>query len=168
MSAKKHYNVLKNRLKNNPRYANCKLCDEWLDFANFEKFYNETCKRDEFVLDKDLLCPGNTVYGPEFCRYIPNHVNVLFSTHQAHRGDLPVGVTYCGDNYHYLPYLAMVSVNSKNIYLGRYVTVDEAFQAYRTAKLNRVKRVAIEALMAGTIPLEIYIALIRRDITVED
>lgn len=168
MSAKKHWKVLKHRLKHKPAYANCRLCEEWEDFANFEKFYNENCRNEEFVLDKDLLVLGNKTYGPEYCRFVPTQVNVLFNTHQAHRGDFPVGVYLDDTVRRSRKYKATIAVAGHNIALGYYETVEEAFEVYRQAKLNRVKRVAIEALMQNTIPLEIYLALIRRDVKIDD
>lgn len=168
MSAKKHWKVLKHRLKHRSAYANCRLCEEWEDFANFEKFYNDNCRNEDFVLDKDLLVQGNRTYGPEYCRFIPHHVNVLFNTHQANRGNLPVGVYFDTTAKRSEPYKATLSFSGRNIALGYFSTPEEAFEVYRKAKLNRVKRVAIEALMAGTIPLEIYLSLIKRDVKIDD
>lgn len=49
------------RVKRNPSYKDCKICDEWHSFTNFKTFYDNHYIED-CDLDKDLL--GN---GELFC-----------------------------------------------------------------------------------------------------
>ena len=66
---------------NKPTYKDCTVCDEWLCFENFEKWYNENYYEvdDEIMnLDKDILVKGNKIYSPETCCFVPKRINILF------------------------------------------------------------------------------------------
>ena len=68
-------------LIHNPTYKDCTVCDEWLCFENFEKWYNENYYEvdDEIMnLDKDILVKGNKIYSPETCCFVPKRINILF------------------------------------------------------------------------------------------
>lgn len=169
MAAYSVWKKMLHRVATNPYYVDCKVCDEWMDFPNFEQFYLDNCHDETLVLDKDLLTIGNKTYCPEHCRFVPAHINTLFNTHRSTRGEYPVGVYLDKTvNKRESKYKATLAVNGRNMHLGYYNTPEEAYEVYRIAKLNRVKRLAIEALMQNKITLDIYIALIRRDVTITD
>lgn len=46
-----------------------KVCDEWLNFQNFAKWYHEhiPAHGNNWQLDKDIKVDGNLIYGPDFC-----------------------------------------------------------------------------------------------------
>jgi hypothetical protein len=54
------------------------VCNEWHNFQNFAEWF---CKNycdasmDKWQLDKDIIVPGNRVYSPETCCFVPNAVN---------------------------------------------------------------------------------------------
>lgn len=62
-------------------YGICSVCNEWLNFQNFAKWYHshyyETSER--LHLDKDILIPGNTLYSPDTCVLVPQRINMLFT-----------------------------------------------------------------------------------------
>ena len=53
------YNPLSNRAA---AYKNCSVCDEWLTFSNFKRWFDEH-HVEGYELDKDILVKGNRVYG---------------------------------------------------------------------------------------------------------
>ena len=52
--------------KRHPSYKDCTVCEEWLNFQNFAKWFNDN-NIDGCQLDKDLLIKGNKIYSPETC-----------------------------------------------------------------------------------------------------
>lgn len=65
-----------------PTYKGCSVCDEWLNYQNFAKWYDDNyyeIKGEIMCLDKDILVKGNKIYSPENCVFVPNYINVLFA-----------------------------------------------------------------------------------------
>ena len=62
-------------------YKGCTVCDEWLSFSNFKKWFDENYRFDleekgiRLELDKDLLVKGNKIYSPRRCVFIPKKIN---------------------------------------------------------------------------------------------
>ena len=91
-------------------------------------------------MDKDILKSGNTVYCPEFARFVPQEINSLFLTCNAARGEFPVGVSFVKSRG---KFLAQCKIgNGKLKFLGLYDTPEEAFTAYRDFKEKRIKSLA--------------------------
>lgn len=64
-----------------PSYVGCTVCEEWHNFQNFAKWYEENYYEfeDEIMqLDKDILVKGNRVYSPKTCLILPNSINSIF------------------------------------------------------------------------------------------
>ncbi|URC15365.1 DNA binding protein [Paraglaciecola Antarctic GD virus 1] len=59
-----------------PTYKGCYVCEEWLNFQNFSKWFdsNYIAIHD---LDKDILMDGNKVYSPETCSFVTPYDNSL-------------------------------------------------------------------------------------------
>ncbi|MGO4887081.1 hypothetical protein ACJ2A9_04925 [Anaerobacillus sp. MEB173] len=151
-----------------PTYKGVTVCDEWHNFQNFAKWYDaniydiEGCRME---LDKDILCKGNKVYSPDTCVFVPHHINNLFVKRDKLRGDLPIGVKLCSryDN----KYEARCSNNKgQRVYIGRYNTPEEAFQAYKEYKEKLIKEVAEE--FKGYIPNKLYTAMLDYKVDIND
>lgn len=58
-------------------YADCSICDEWLNFSNFYTWTMQQTQGniDELDLDKDILSNYTKVYSPETCTFIPIGLN---------------------------------------------------------------------------------------------
>lgn len=60
-----------------PTYIGCSVCDEWLSFQNFAKWFATNSPNDnkKYHIDKDLKVTNNRVYSPECCIFVPPKVN---------------------------------------------------------------------------------------------
>ena len=76
----------------NQTYAGVKVCDEWLSFMAFRKWWVEN-QVDGWQLDKDLLS-DNRIYSPETCIFVPSWLNHFTIDCGAARGGWPVGVYF--------------------------------------------------------------------------
>jgi hypothetical protein len=126
------YMELAKRSNRNRTYMDCVVCDEWLDFQVFAEWYEENHIQG-FHLEKDIISPGNKVYGPEFCGFVPPEINTcLTHTGRINRSyDLPTGVSFCpatGD------YQVTISEQGRSIGLGRFSDIDAARSCYLSRK----------------------------------
>ena len=163
-----------NKLKEKyPTYKSATCCDRWLCFANFledlealKKEYNWS-ENETLNLDKDILYKGNKLYSLENCVLVPDYINFLFLKNDASRGDCPVGVTY---NKRAKKYQAFCNINGKLKGLGYYSTPLEAFNVYKIAKEQEIKRVANECILKGFISKDsrLYKAMISYQIEIDD
>lgn len=116
----------------NKKYEKCTVVDEWLIFSNF-KSWMETQNWQGNHLDKDILIPGNTVYGPDTCLFVPPHINTMLVDQK--RGNLPHGVNY--DKRAKL-YFIRVRVNGKKTSKGCWKTVEEAALEFKKFRYNEI------------------------------
>ena len=113
-----------------PSYKGCTVTPEWLRFSIFEAWM----LRQDFIgnqLDKDLLYPGNKVYGPDTCVFVSRALNCLLIDSSRSRGELPLGTSY---NKPTKKYIATVCCEGTNKHLGLFSTPLEAHQAWQLAK----------------------------------
>lgn len=140
------------RLKQVSFYRGCSVCKEWHNFQNFAKWYTEQefCF-EGYHLDKDILVEGNKVYSPETCSLVPMEINILFTDSKASRGDYPIGVHLDKSSG---KFTAQISCFGKRLFLGRFDTVEEAYNAYKVKKEEYVKEVANK--YKGEVSNEVY------------
>lgn len=160
-TAKQKYN-LKNNMKTRcynanyykiwKNYEGCSICDEWLeDKKSFYEWVDHNyywIKGEPSVeLDKDIIVPGNKVYSPDTCIFVPKRINDLFEhIHGRKKNGLPVGVSYSEKKG---KYSANVSKSydskdgkKKNRYLGCYDTPQEAYEVYKHHKKAEIIYIA--------------------------
>ena len=156
-----------------PTYESVTCCKRWLCFANFlEDFailkneYNWS-KDEKLQLDKDILYKGNKLYSLENCVLVPDWINLLFTKSDAIRGQYPVGVTY---RKIAKKYQAQCRINGEKIGLGYYNTIQEAFNAYKIAKEQEIKRVAEECVSKGYVTKDsrLYNSMINYQVEIDD
>lgn len=141
-------------------YKNCSVCDEWLCYENFEKWFNNNyyeIDNEKMHLDKDILVKRNKIYSPETCVFVPHVINGLFVKSDKARGDLPIGVSYNRNRNNYIAQCSKIT-KGKNRKLGYFKNPDKAFKAYKKDKEKYIKEIANE--YKGRIPESLYIALI--------
>lgn len=132
-----------------PTYKDVSVWKEWYSFQVFAKWFDENYV-DGCHLDKDLLSKGNRLYSPETCCFLPQEINALFTRSTIR--DLPTGVYYLRGSYQ-----ASTPKSDRTTYLGFFKTIEEAFQAYKTAREKYIKEVADE--WKDLIAPEIYQAM---------
>lgn len=151
-----------------PSYADATVCEEWLNFQNFAKWFDENyyeVGNERMELDKDILVKNNKVYSPQTCVFVPKRINLLFLNRGAHRGSLPIGVKRCTRNK------AKYEVQARNgtgkrIYKGIYNSPEEAFQAFKVFKEEVIRNTVEE--FKGMIPDKLYRAMYQYKIEITD
>lgn len=140
-----------------PTYVDCSVTEEWLDYQEFANWFegHEYSNRG-YELDKDLLLPGNKIYAPDRCVFVPRELNNLLIDSGAARGQYLQGVSLNkrGNNFR-----ARIVINGKLGHLGCFDTEQEAYHAYKEAKEANVKRMANH--WKNDIADEVYHALMR-------
>lgn len=116
-----------------PTYKECRTAAEWLNFDVFHDWMAGQYWLD-CDLDKDLLFPGNKIYAPEFCVFVPQWLNKFFNANRAQRGDFPIGVSRIrgSDKFE-----ARIEIDRKSKTLGRFLRPEDAHRAYRAVKAER-------------------------------
>lgn len=150
-----------------PGYKDCTICNEWLDDRelfyewvdmNFYKIKGEPTVE----LDKDILLPGNKIYGPDTCIFVPKRINDLFvHIHGRVDNGLPTGVTYSEKTGTYKVSAMLTCDDSdkkKNVILGYYDTIEEAFDVYKEHKKAEI--IYIADLYRRKIPEQLYQAMV--------
>ena len=122
-------------------YKDCKVEDYLLDFQHMATWIDDNYYEipgEKMCLDKDILCKGNKVYSRDTCIFVPERINTLFTKRDNSRGNDPIGVSdlpsgtyrvFCNNGY------------GKSVYLGVYLTKEEAFQVYKQYKEKVIKEV---------------------------
>ena len=160
----------KNYQSKKPTYIGCEVCEEWHNFQNFAKWYEEnyyTINGEEMHIDKDILIKGNKIYSPNTCVFVPKRINDLFVNKKLNRGNYPIGVSYFKRDGLYRSEIC-ITKNGKveHKYLGLYKTPQEAFQVYKEYKENAIKEVANE--YKKLIPKKLYEAMYRWEVEIND
>lgn len=157
----KKYHTLK------PTYIGCSVAEEWLNFQNFAKWYEDNyynVGNEMMTLDKDILVKGNKVYSPETCVFTPASINCLLLKREAKRGKYPIGVTF-NKAYGKLQ-VTCSGVDKKNKNLGYFDDSKEAFDTYREYKLSVIRETADK--YKNDIPAKLYDALVNYQIDIND
>lgn len=150
-----------------PTYEEKYVCDEWLNFQNFAKWfdenYYEVINLGKMELDKDILIKGNKVYSSKTCVFVPKRINQLFLKADASRGNLPIGVSKNSDCNSFRSRLHTLDGEK---YLGSFNKELEAFNVYKVAKENYIKQVAEE--YKDKIPNVLYDAMYKYEVDIND
>jgi len=151
-----------------PSYKDCTVCEEWHNLQTFAKWHDENYYQIEdevMCLDKDILTKGNKTYSPDTCIYVPQGINLLFTKRDSERGILPIGVCLNKRKVQNDNYIAHVSGLGDG-FLGKFKTIEEAFNVYKKHKEQRIKQIADK--YKGKIPEKLYDALYRYEIEITD
>lgn len=98
------------QLLREPTYRDCEVCEEWHNFQNFAKWFEENWYEYDYKLelDKDLLSNGSKLYSPETCVFLPksinsalknNDMNNLIILYSQHKNKLPKKIKALIKNY---------------------------------------------------------------------
>ena len=145
-----------------PSYIDCSVCEEWLLFSNFKKWFDENYV-DGYALDKDILIKGNKVYSPQTCCFVPIEINTLFVKNNKSRGSYPIGVCKCKNRFR-----AYLSVRNKRVFIGSFLTEIDAFNAYKKSKEEYIQKIANDYFSKGLITEKVYNALMNYKVEITD
>ncbi len=107
-------------LEKRPTYRGVTVCDEWLSFMSFKKWML-TQEWEGKELDKDMLNPLSNVYSPSTCCFITKAKNVSIRK----KTELPLGIYKQRNRF-----VARINVDGKTKYLGSFINVNDAKEAY--------------------------------------
>lgn len=162
----------KKTLEKQPTYEDKYVCDEWHNFQNFAKWFDENyyeCNDERMHLDKDIICKNNKIYSPYNCIFVPQRINSLFVRNFKSRGEFPIGVSLKKSLNKFASICAIYSKEynkSKAKHLGYFNTPEEAFYKYKEFKESYIKEIAEE--YKAIIPVELYNAMINYVVKITD
>lgn len=125
-----------------PTYIGCTVHPDFIKFQDFAEWCQTQIGfgNDGWAMDKDILIPGNKVYGPDTCVFVPLRLNQLLVIKRSNQGGLPSGVRkHSGGKYE-----ASFSCNGTFTSLGLYRTPEDAYESYKLAKRVDIYRLADE------------------------
>ena len=144
--------------KYKPYYKDKKVCEEWLNFANFRIWYREHIIEGAKVdLDKDILCQGNKVYSPETCVFVEHYINTVFEDRSAKRRIVQ------NKEKRYEVYMIVLN---KNILFGTFDTKEEAEKGYVTGKKDYILKLA--EICKGKVQDCLYNAMVNWNVEIAD
>ena len=130
----KSYSCWKNIIKrcsskrDKPSYFPVRICDEWIYFSNFKKWYDANYI-DGYEIDKDLL--SGFLYSPDTCIFIPRVLNTFIIGVRNKN----TGVWFDKSRNKYQAY---ITINKKRKHLGRYDEFEEAKNIYLIEKKKSI------------------------------
>ena len=152
------YNIIKRTDRRNPNiygfettYKDCTLDPRWFKLSAFKEWSEQWDDYENKEIDKDILIPGNKIYGPETCLMVRPLINTFFKPNI--KRDLPRGVSRNisyrdgsrGGKNLYRAQITKVGEKKKNqsrlgmISLGYYPTIEEASAAYESARKEQLQ-----------------------------
>ena len=153
-----------------PTYKDCSASEEFHNFQNFGMWDKDNYYKiegEQMCLDKDILVKGNKIYSPETCIFVPNTINLLFIKNDNKRGKSLIGTSpFKGKYVAQCRIINPETGKSKNEYLGRYETQEEAFKVYKYYKERNIKEVA--DYYKEQIPQILYNALYNYEVEITD
>lgn len=150
----------KRNLKLFPSYKGCTLDPRWVKASAFKKWFDKHYV-EGYHLDKDILVPGNKVYGPDTCCFVPPKINYLLLSCKRARGKYPQGISLYRPTNRLKVCLRRFGEKEN---LGYFATneLDQAVACYNTAKRDHIIAVAREYFSEGLITAKVKNALVRR------
>ena len=132
------YNEKHQQSSKNLKYKNVKVCEEWHNYQNFLKFYEENNPKIDgikFHIDKDLLQQklDEKIYSPYTCIFLPEKINLFLSNKQSKNKSGYIGVHWCNT---YKKWVSKTNdfVSGKSISIGKFTDINEASLAYQKAR----------------------------------
>lgn len=144
-----------------PAYIGCSVCKEWHSLTAFKKWFDENYI-EGYELDKDILVEGNRIYSPETCCFVPKEINRLFENRSKrlyYDKQLPIGIQF--DKYRG-KYLAEITINGKRKYVGRFNTINEAYECREIEKRYLISKFIEEYYRSNKITKKVYEAIKNR------
>ena len=163
---KRCYDPYNMNTSNHSCYQNCIVCEDWFNFQNFAKWYEDNyyvVENEIMCLDKDILFKQNNIYSPNTCLIVPATINKLFVKQKKSNSNLPIGC-YNHDG----KIMVTCRLGKNRVYKSgfNYNQVEEAFEYYKNLKEEYIRKVAND--YKDRIPDKVYTALINYSIEIND
>lgn len=153
-----------------PSYKDVTVCEEWWNYQNFAKWYNDhkyNIEDDFLCIDKDILYPESKIYSPKTCCLIPNSINEIFKDFKNYKNDdLPIGVSIRNDSKSIKYRARTTSINEfGDVYYSNktFDNVLDAFIFYKVQKEKYIKYLANK--YKNIIDNSVYLKLIEYEVT---
>lgn len=124
-----------------PTYIGCTMSEE---FNNFY-FFAEWCQSqigyglDKYQIDKDILVNGNKEYCKERCVFVPQALNKFAAPRNRSTNGYPQGV-HLYTHQKTDKFVAEIAIDGKGKSLGYFLTAEDAYAIYKSAKNAEAKR----------------------------
>lgn len=125
--------------KERPSYEGCSVSPEWLNFSNFRSWMDDKEWQGKH-LDKDILVPGNKIYGPNFCVFVDSRVNSFILDGGRNPSSLR-GATWHQATSRFRAYCWDVQTGKRKT-VGSFLTAEEAHAAWLNFKIDQAKVIA--------------------------
>lgn len=125
-------------------YSGCGMSDEFKNFDYFAEWCNaqqgfkEQTKGRMWQLDKDIV-GGGKLYSQDVCVFVPACINTFMNEKSLPMEDALVGVCFRDGKY-----TARCMIEGRRKWLGSFDSVEDAFVAYKKAKLGEAMRLIRE------------------------
>lgn len=122
-----------------PTYVDCTVCDEWLYFSKFKRWFDENYPYHleeqgiKLNIDKDLLSNGGKVYSPDTCVFLPRDVNLFMSTRYSNNTSGHTGVCWSKLSKKWHVRINEFDSNKRNN-IGYFTNIEDAKDAYLKAR----------------------------------
>lgn len=124
----------------NSAYMECLTVPEWHYFMTFRSWMIEQDWEGKH-LDKDILFPGNKIYGPDTCVFVDRVVNNFILEGASSKLDIPVGVSFHKASGKFQA-SSRDSIAGKQQYLGIFDDPEEAHKVWLENKLFQARLIA--------------------------
>ena len=136
-----------------PTYKDVTVCEEWHNFQNFAKWFEENSIAG-YHLDKDILCKNCKIYSPETCCFVPREVNnLILNGRYSKKINSCIGVQERNGKYK-----VRARLTGGEKYLGFFESKETAKNVYIEAREKYIKEVAEK--WKGKIADNVYQSLI--------
>lgn len=160
---KRCYTFYEDKPRARINYEGCEVHEDFTYLPDYIDWYNNQIVQPKWHLDKDLLVPGNKIYSPNTCVFLPRALNTFLTIRGNARGPYPIGVTY---HERLDKYEARCNRDGKIVYLGLHLNPEDAFAAYKEEKENYAKDLAKR--WDGVIDSRACEALMNYRVSIED
>ena len=129
----------KNYQEKQPTYKGCSVVEEWHNFQNFAKWFEENYNHEymeDWALDKDILIKENKIYSPDTCAFVPRDINIFFQKRKK-ESELPCGIREKINRYQ----VVLTNQNGRTNF-GSYKTLNEAINVAKIEKEKYAKYLA--------------------------
>ena len=142
-----------------PTYKGITVCEKWLNFQNFAKWYEDNYPKIhnvKFSLDKDLLQEviENKIYSPTTCIFLPHNVNSFLANKQLNNTSGYVGVGWYKSSKKWVAKISLFG-EDKLKHLGYFSTSESAYEVYKQARAIESEKVKSYLRSLNYLPEEI-------------